>query len=108
VLRPVIAGRSGLLVLRLETAPPGDAEALQRLELAWLLVAAREELPLARRRGPRLQWSGDPSDLRAAFRLARTRCWPGQWIRALRPLCENRALPERSPCRQARGRERAR
>jgi len=101
LLRPVIAGRSGLLVIRLEASPPGDAAALQRLELCWLLVAAREELPVARRRGPRIQWSGDPGELRAAFRLARTRRWPGQWIRALRPLCDNRALPERSPRRQA-------
>jgi hypothetical protein len=93
-LRPVITGRAGLLVIRLEAAPPDDRQALQRLELCWLLVAAREELPVKRQRGPRLQWDGEPGELRAAFRLARSRHWPDQWIRALRPLCQNHVLPQ--------------
>jgi hypothetical protein len=94
VLSRVIAGRSGLLVIRLEAVPPGDETLLRRLELAWLIVAAREELPEPRRRGPRIQWSGDPGELRKAFRLARKRHWPGLWIRALKPLCDHRALPD--------------
>ena len=103
VLAPVFAGRSGLLVIRLEAVPPGNETLLRRLELAWLIVAAREELPEQRRRGPRLQWSGDPGELRQAYQLARTRRWPEQWIRALRPLCDNRALPDR-PVRRRRPR----
>lgn len=97
VLSRVISGRCGLLVIRLEAVAPGNEALLRRLELAWLLVAAREELPVRRQRGPKIQWSGDPGEMRAAFRLARKRAWPGRWIRVLRPLCENYAACDRDP-----------
>ena len=94
VLAPVLAGRSGLIVLRLERVPGGNRRLLRLVELAWMLVATREELAMARRRGPQLEWSGEPGDLRRAFKLARKRRWPGLWLRALKPLCENRCLPD--------------
>lgn len=90
-LAPVLAGRQALLVLRLEAVP--DERELKTVELAWLLVAAGEELPLVRRRGPDLQWAGDPDELRRALRLARTRQWPGRWLTALQPFCHDRSLP---------------
>ena len=95
VLERVVSGRNGLLVIRLEAVAPGNEALLRRLELAWLLVAAREELPVRRQRGHQIQWSGDPGEMRAAFRLARKRNWPGPWIRILKPLCENYAACER-------------
>lgn len=96
VLARVLSGQSGLLVIRLESVPPGEEKLLRRLELAWLLVAARQELPEARKRGPAINWSGEPGELGSAFALARHRRWPEQWIAALRPLCENKALPDRT------------
>ena len=99
VLKRVLSGRSALLVLRLEAVPRGNEALLRRLELARLIVAAREELPVQKRRGPRIVWPGDPGELRLAFRLARKRRWPGLWVQALKPLCENRALPDPPPGR---------
>lgn len=100
LLAPVLSGRSALLVIRLETAPGADAATLEALELAWMVVAARAELALAARRGPRIQWAGDPSQLRRAFALARTRSWPGRWVTALTPLCKTPDLPARALPRQ--------
>jgi hypothetical protein len=97
ILRPVLEGRSALLVIRLEALPGADGATLRRHELAWLLVATREELPLARQRGPAIHWPGEPSELRAAFRLARHRRWPSRWVSALTPLCLERALPAGPP-----------
>jgi hypothetical protein len=97
ILEPVLAARCALLVVRLEALPGADQATLKRHELAWLLVAAREALPVTRRRGPSIEWKGDADEMRAAFRLARRRCWPGPWLAALRPLCLNRALPQRPP-----------
>ena len=102
VLARVLSGHSGLLVIRLESVPPDQEKLLRRLELAWLLDAAREEMPEARRRGPSINWSGEPGELRAAFALARHRRWPEHWIAALRPLCENKALPDRTLTRPPR------
>ena len=97
ILKPVLDGRSALLVIRLEALPGADGATLRRHELAWLLVATREELPLARQRGPAIHWPGEPSELRAAFRLARHRRWPSRWVSALTPLCLERALPAGPP-----------
>ncbi|WP_340117886.1 GIY-YIG nuclease family protein [Pelagibius sp. 7325] len=102
VLSRVVSGRSGLLVIRLEAVAPGDEELLRRLELAWLIVAARQELPVEKRRGPKIAWCGDPGELRKAFLLARKRHWPGKWIRILKPLCQKTALPDPVPNRTRR------
>lgn len=102
VLSRVVSGRSSLLVIRLEAVAPGDEELLRRLELAWLIVAAREELPHQKQRGPKITWPGDPGELRKAFLLARKRYWPAKWIRILTPLCEAKVLPDPVPNRTRR------
>ncbi len=96
LLAPVLSRRSALLVIRLEVAPGADDRKLEALELAWMLVATKAELPLADRRGPRIQWPGEPSQLRRAFAYARTRRWPGLWVKALTPLCKTPDLPARA------------
>jgi|GEM_PF-3627090 len=97
LLAPVLSGRSALLVIRLETTPAGDATRLEALELAWMIAATRAELAVADRRGPKIQWAGEPSQLRRAFNYARTRRWPGVWVKALAPLC--RTPPPDLPAR---------
>ena len=97
VLAPVVTGKSGLLVLRLERVPSGNRRRLRLVELSWLLVATREELATPHQRGPQIEWTGDPGELRKAFALARKRHWPSLWVRALKPLCENRSLPDPPP-----------